>query len=88
MSYILYIRGGENNFIHNFRARRISISKSEEREKGRANMVIRKVDEFDVHNRRLRSELKLYVNQRLYDRGVITEDMYTQAKDLLVKQTV
>jgi len=31
-------------------------------------------------------ETKLLINQRLYDRGAITEEMYTKAKEIFVKE--
>ena len=30
-------------------------------------------------------ETKLLINQRLYDKGAITEEMYTRAKEIFVK---
>lgn len=33
-------------------------------------------------------ELKLSVNQSLFDKHIITEDMYRTAKDFLLKQTI
>ena len=31
-------------------------------------------------------EIKLSVNQRLFENGHITEEMYTKAKELIIKQ--
>jgi len=33
------------------------------------------------------TEIKLHVNQKLYQKGAITEEMYTRAKDLILKDT-
>lgn len=33
------------------------------------------------------NELKMYINQKLYEKRIISEDMYFMAKELLVKQT-
>jgi len=30
-------------------------------------------------------EIKLHVNQKLYQKGVLTEEMYTKAKELILK---
>ena len=30
-------------------------------------------------------EIKLHVNQKLYNKGVITEEMYARAKELILK---
>jgi len=35
---------------------------------------------------RFNNELKLFVNRRLFDKHIISEDMYNAAKDLLMKQ--
>jgi len=32
-------------------------------------------------------EIKLHINQKLYQKGAITEEMYTRAKDLILKDT-
>ena len=32
------------------------------------------------------NELKLFINQRLYDKHIISEDMYFAAKEILIKQ--
>ena len=32
------------------------------------------------------TELKLFINQRLYDKHIITEDMYHMAKEILLKR--
>lgn len=32
-------------------------------------------------------EIKLYVNQRLYEKGAITEEMYTKAKELILQSS-
>jgi len=31
-------------------------------------------------------EIKLHVNQKLYDKGFLTEEMYTKAKELILKE--
>ena len=30
-------------------------------------------------------EIKLYINHRLYSKGALTEEMYTKAKDIILK---
>jgi len=30
-------------------------------------------------------EIKLYINQKLYQKGALTEEMYTKAKELILK---
>jgi hypothetical protein len=30
-------------------------------------------------------EIKLHINQKLYQRGVLTEEMFTRAKELILK---
>ncbi len=30
-------------------------------------------------------EVKLHINQRLFEQGYITEEMYTKAKDIILK---
>lgn len=32
------------------------------------------------------NELKMFINQKLFDKHIITEDMYRSAKELLLKQ--
>ena len=43
-------------------------------------------DMMALHDRRFRSELKMYINQRLYDKRIISEDMYSHAKETLLKK--
>ena len=31
----------------------------------------------------LETQIKLYINKRLYERGLITEELYNKAKELL-----
>lgn len=31
-------------------------------------------------------EIKLYINQRLYQQGAITEEMYGRAKEMILKE--
>ena len=33
-------------------------------------------------------EIKLSINQKLFDKGYITEEMYIKAKDVIIKGTV
>ncbi len=35
---------------------------------------------------RFNNELKIYINRRLFDKHIISEDMYNTAKELLLKQ--
>lgn len=34
------------------------------------------------------NELKLYINRRLFERRIITEDMYLSARDSLLRQAI
>ena len=43
-------------------------------------------DILALHNKRFQSELKIYVNEQLYNKRIITEDMYSQAKEILLKK--
>ena len=38
-----------------------------------------------VHIKKFEDEIKLLVNQRLFDKGLITEEMYMKAKSLILK---
>jgi hypothetical protein len=40
---------------------------------------IKKMHELEI-------EIKLHINQRLYDKGLITENMYIQAKDYILAE--
>lgn len=42
-------------------------------------------DMMDKH-RRFNNELKMFVNQKLFEKGIISEDMYWTAKELLLKE--
>ena len=44
------------------------------------NLTIRKPEMQQLEN-----EIKLLVNQRLYDKGYITSEMYSKAKSLILK---
>lgn len=43
-------------------------------------------DTLKKNRDRLNNELKLFINQKLYDKHIISEDMYRSAKELLLKQ--
>lgn len=45
-----------------------------------ANDMLRKNREH------FQNELKMFINQRLFDKNIISEDMYWSAKDALLKQ--
>jgi len=34
------------------------------------------------------TEIKLHINQKLFEKGAITQEMYTKAKDLILKGAV
>lgn len=36
-------------------------------------------------NKEIERELKLHINQQLFDKGHITEDMYNKAKEMIYK---
>ena len=45
--------------------------------------------EFSVNEDALKVaiiEIKLYINQKLYYNGVLTEEMYNKAKELILKE--
>ena len=47
-----------------------------------ANEILRKNREnFNV-------ELKMFINKKLYEKNIISEDAYLNAKDFLIKQAV
>lgn len=41
---------------------------------------------FKKNTERLNNEIKLHINQKLYDKHIISEDMYLTAKAALIKQ--
>ncbi|MBQ2897463.1 MAG: hypothetical protein IJE46_03960 [Clostridia bacterium] len=43
-------------------------------------------DFYTERRKKFETELKIYVNQRLYDKKVITEEMYMFAKDFLINK--
>jgi hypothetical protein len=40
--------------------------------------ILKNIKEFEV-------EIKLHINKRLYELGLITEEMYTRAKEFILK---
>ena len=42
-------------------------------------------DTLKNNRERFENELKMFVNQRLYDKHIISEDMYFTAKELLLR---
>ena len=50
-------------------------------------MTAKILQETSKHERnRFNTELKLYINRRLYEKQIITEEMYCTVKELLLKQ--
>ena len=45
-----------------------------------------KGDTIKKNRERFMRELKLFVNQKLYDKRLISEDMYSAAKETLIRQ--
>lgn len=43
-------------------------------------------DTLRKNRERFNNELKMFVNQKLFDKHLISEDMYCTAKELLLKQ--
>ena len=43
-------------------------------------------DALKRNRERFANELKMFINQKLYDKHIISEDMYWTAKELLLKQ--
>ena len=45
-------------------------------------------DTLAKNKQRFDTELKMYINQRLFDKKIISEDMYSAAKDVLIRQAI
>ena len=43
-------------------------------------------DKLNKNREQFKNELKIFVNQKLFDKHIISEDMYWTAKELLLKQ--
>lgn len=43
-------------------------------------------DRLKNNREQFNRELKMFINQKLYDKHIITEDMYAAAKELLLKK--
>ena len=43
-------------------------------------------DKLQKNRERFDSELKIYINKRLFEQKLISEDMYTAAKEFLLKK--
>lgn len=43
-------------------------------------------DTLKNNNAQFRTELKMYINQRLFDKKIITEDMYASCKEKLLRK--
>ena len=43
-------------------------------------------DTLKKNREQFNNELKMFINQKLFDKQLITEDMYFMAKELLIKQ--
>lgn len=43
-------------------------------------------DPLKKNSEKFTNELKMFINQKLYDKHIISEDMYWTAKELLLKQ--
>ncbi len=43
-------------------------------------------DTLKKNREQFKNELKMFVNQKLFDKHLISEDMYWSAKELLLKQ--
>ena len=57
--------------------------------KGRdANMTktVKANDTLKKNREQFNNELKMFINQKLFDKHIISEDMYWSAKELLLKQ--
>lgn len=47
---------------------------------------IQAYDTLKKNKERFNNELKMFVNQKLFDKRIISEDMYFTAKEFLLKQ--
>ena len=47
---------------------------------------IEKIENIKAMNDLL-AEIKLSINRRLFEKGIITEEMYIKAKELIIKQS-
>lgn len=46
-----------------------------------------KTDEKEINNyNRFNNELKIYINERLFKKNIISEQMYFDAREVLIKQ--
>lgn len=43
-------------------------------------------DSIKKNREQFNAELKMFINQKLYDKHIITENMYRTAKEILLKQ--
>jgi len=43
-------------------------------------------DTLKKNREQFNNELKMFINQKLFDKHIISEDMYWSAKELLLKQ--
>ena len=44
-------------------------------------------DTLKKNREQLNNELKMFINQKLFDKHLISEDMYFSAKELLIKNS-
>ena len=44
-------------------------------------------DTLKKNREQFNTELKMFINKKLFDKHIITEDMYHSAKEMLLKQT-
>lgn len=48
--------------------------------------TLKTTDTMMKNREQFKTELKMFINQKLYDKHLISEDMYWTAKELLLKQ--
>lgn len=50
--------------------------------------IVERISKIDANDNAIDQaiiEIKLAVNRRLFDKGILTEEMYTRAKELILK---
>ena len=48
--------------------------------------IVKANDTLKKNREQFNNELKMFINQKLFDKHIISEDMYWTAKELLLKQ--
>ena len=73
-----------NDKLHKIKLTFILLTKKKE---GALMRSIGQADEIIEKNRKsFNSELKMFINKKLYEKNIISEDTYLNAKEILIKQ--